>query len=150
MQAAIEFAGYVLLATALFGAVIGFFLIRSYWYQPSPVAPHPGKRQLPNEAVGAIRGALGDVRRRLGQSSGEARERLEAEVLRLERRVALLEQKTLEEQWDYRKAVKRRLIGGVLPETTCTRAATTSEWVSTSTTGHTNTNRTFGITMCPA
>jgi uncharacterized membrane protein len=108
MNAIIEIAGYVLLATVLFGAIIAFFLMRAYWYQPSAVAPHPEHLKLPSEATNAVRKALEDARRRLAASSGTAQEALAREVLRLEARLEQIDQKTYSEQRDYHYAIKLR------------------------------------------
>jgi hypothetical protein len=108
MNLVIEFAGYVLLGTVLFGVVIGLFLLRAYINQPRPVAPHPARKEPPNEAPKAARAALEHVKRHYHQSSGAQKERLDLEVRRLERRLAKLEQQIFEEQRDYQYGFKRR------------------------------------------
>ena len=108
MNTIVEVAGYVLLGTVLFGSVITFFLLRAYWYQPSPVAPHPAHIKLPTLAVDAVKEALQKANRQHAASTGKEKERLSFEVRRLETRLEKLEQQTFDEHRDYNYALRLR------------------------------------------
>jgi hypothetical protein len=108
MQAALDLAAYALAATLGVGVLLLGMLAYDIWASDRFRIQHPDYVRLPNAVLDAVREVYDRMKAAYGFASPAERRHLELHLRRMQERVQLLEQRVLDEQAPYYKAVSRR------------------------------------------
>ncbi len=105
MQAALEIAAYVLGFTLLLGVVLVGLLMKDLFFGRGFAVPHPAPQRLPTEALHEARDVVRRLKAVFEDTDTAGRQRLDLHARRMRERLEHLEQKTIDDQSAYYRAV---------------------------------------------